>query len=399
MRAGPEFTVIDLFSGAGGMSAGFGAHPSFRLVGAVDAEIGKPSTRPGSLACNDTYRANLGITPVRANLGSVSPAEVGELLELAAEPTVMLACPPCTGFSRALPGNHARDDERNSLVGRMADFAAEFKPRVVVMENARELVMGRFRYHLRELESGLEQEGYRVRASTHFLTRFGLPQRRERALVVAVRRDLPLLTLDDLWSGVRVNDQATHVRAAIRNLPPIRAGERHPTDRWQVAPAFRTEINRRRLRATPADGGGWVDWVDHPDADELLTTAMKRRVAHGDLGSHPDVYGRLAWDRPAATIKRESGHIGNGRYSHPEQDRLCSVREMAILQGFPADYDFGGASVANAYRHIGDAVPPLVSFQLAHLVRWILTGEKPDPAALVLPRTHLSGSDLEPARP
>ena len=65
---------------------------------------------------------------------------------------------------------------------------------------------------------------------------------------------------------------------------------------------------------------------------------MARRVARGDLGSHPDIYGRLWWDRPAVTIKRECSHIGNGRYAHPEQDRLCTVREMALLQGFPRDY-------------------------------------------------------------
>jgi DNA (cytosine-5)-methyltransferase 1 len=100
---------------------------------------------------------------------------------------------------------------------------------------------------------------------------------------------------------------------------------------------------------------------------------------------------------PAATIKRESGHIGNGRYAHPEQDRLSTVRELAILQGFPSTYDFADSSVSNAYRHIGDAVPPLVSYQMAHLARWILTGERPSPENLVLPGTHLSANDMEVA--
>ena len=125
----------------------------------------------------------------------------------------------------------------------------------------------------------------------------------------------------------------------------------------------------------------------------LLTPAMARRVARGDFGSHPDIYGRLWWDRPAVTIKRECGHIGNGRYAHPEQDRLCTVREMALLQGFPRDYTFAG-SVANMYRHIGDAVPPLVSFQLAGLCAWILSGVRPAPAELILPGCHLSAADL-----
>lgn len=395
MRVQSEFTAIDLFSGAGGMSAGFQAHPAFELVGAADAEIGKPSTRPGSLGCNSTYRRNIGIAPEQANLGLVSPAELGERLALTDDLTVLLACPPCTGFSRTLAKNHLRDDERNSLVGCVAEFASEFNPQIVMMENARELVMGRFQRHFKELASGLEKAGYQVHASTHFLTRFGLPQKRERALVIAVKNELPLLTMDNLWAGLRVNEKATHVRAAIWHLPPVEAGESHPDDRWHVAPAFHTNLNLRRLRATSHDGGGWVDWLGYPEADELMTPAIKERAARRDFGSHPDVYGRLWWDRPAATVKRECGHIGNGRYAHPEQDRLCTVRELAMLQGFPANYDFADSSVANAYRHIGDAVPPLVSFQMAHLARWILTGEKPAPEALVLAGTHLSEVDLE----
>jgi DNA (cytosine-5)-methyltransferase 1 len=121
---------------------------------------------------------------------------------------------------------------------------------------------------------------------------------------------------------------------------------------------------------------------------------MQRRAAAGDLGSHPDVYERLWWDRPAVTIKRECGHIGNGRYAHPEQDRLCTVREMSILQGFPRGYRFAG-SLSNMYRHIGDAVPPLISYQLAAACRWMLTGDRPDPAELILPGCHLTDADVE----
>ena len=143
----------------------------------------------------------------------------------------------------------------------------------------------------------------------------------------------------------------------------------------------------------PRDGGGWADLVDHRDGSVLLTPAMAGRVARGDFGSHPDIYGRLWWDRPAVTIKRECGHIGNGRYAHPEQDRLCTVREMSLLQGFPRDYTLVG-TVANMYRHIGDAVPPLISYQLAGLCEWILTGVRPAPEELILPGCHLVPGDL-----
>ena len=100
------------------------------------------------------------------------------------------------------------------------------------------------------------------------------------------------------------------------------------------------------------------------------------------------------WDEPARTIKRECAHVGNGRYAHPQQHRLCTVREMALLQGFPRRFRFDVSILGNAYRHIGDAVPPMIAYQLAGLVRWILSGQEPDVGALCLPGTSLRASDI-----
>jgi DNA (cytosine-5)-methyltransferase 1 len=390
----PRWSVVDLFSGAGGMSYGFHAHPGFRIAGAVDAQLGKPSSGPGTLGCNASYRASIGREPMDADLASADPAAVCEALGVrAGEVTVLAACPPCTGFSRTMARNHLRDDHRNSLVRRVSRFVEVLRPDIVLLENARELVMGRFSGHLDGLLADLDALGYAARASTHLLDRFGLPQRRERALVVAARRPIPVHDLADLWAGWRVSPAATHVRRAIGDLPPVRAGAADPGDLLHVSPSLTAQANRWRLAALPHDGGSWADLVRHPDSAVLLTPAMRRRAAAGDLGSHPDVYGRLWWDRPAVTIKRECGHIGNGRYAHPEQDRLCTVREMAILQGFPRGYRFTG-SLSNMYRHIGDAVPPLISYQLAAACQWMLTGERPGPAQVILPGCHLTEADI-----
>ncbi len=388
-------TVVDLFSGAGGMSCGFARHPAFTIAGAADAQVGKPSSRAGTLGCNASYARNIGIEPLALDLATIAPEDLRDRLALPDRPVVLCACAPCTGFSRTLARNHVVDDARNSLVGRIGAFARVMRPEVIVMENARELLMGRFAAHFAALRAALEAMGYRVSAEVHVLSDFGLAQRRERALIVAVRAgEHPARSLSDLWAGLGVRDDATHVRRAIAHLPPVQAGIVHPSDPMHVAPRNLSPVNRRRLRAIPHDGGSWVDLVDHPDAVELLAPSMQRRAALGDFGSHPDVYGRLWWDRPAATIKRECGHIGNGRYAHPEQDRLCTVREMALLQGFPSDYELVAPSLTNRYRHVGDAVPPLVAYQVAALVSWILGGERPQPDDLVLPGTSLTAADI-----
>lgn len=384
-----RFAVVDLFSGAGGMSLGFHRHPAFRIAAAADAEAGKPSSGMGRLQCNRTYQRNIGIAPAAVDLAAVEPGDLRRVLGLPRNlhVSVLSACPPCTGFSRANPSNHLRDDDRNSHVLRSARFAIALGADILVMENARELIRGNFSHHFDGLRGCMESHGYQVHGGCHLLTRFGLPQIRERALVVAVRRPLHLRTLDDLWSGWRVAPGATTVRRAFEFLSLGFEG-------GDVSPRFASEAVRRRIAAIPKDGGSWMDLLKRRNGTALLTGSMKRIATEGRIGSYPDVYGRMWLDRPAPTIKRECAHVGNGRYAHPIEDRLCTVREIAALQGFPRDFAFDGSSLSNAYRHIGDAVPPLVSHQIAHLAAWILTGRRPAPPETALRGTHLRGEDI-----
>jgi len=384
-----RFAVIDLFSGAGGMSYGFHKHTSFEVIAAADAELGKPSTGKGKLQCNSTYLKNIGLMPARLDLTAVTPDKLRSKLSLSDRQhiTVLATCPPCTGFSRANPENHLRDDKRNSLIRRSAQFAVALSVDIVVMENARELIRGNFKHHYEWFREHLESHGYNVFGRTYVLSRFGLPQIRERSIVIAAKQYLPLHTLESLWDGWGVADDALTVKRAFEMISS-------DSDGIDVYPNFSSDIVRRRIAAIPKDGGSWMDLLRRIDVEELLTDAMKRIVANKRFGSYPDVYGRMAWRKPAPTIKRECSHVGNGRYVHPEKDRLCSVREMAILQGFPNDFALNGAAVSNMYRHIGDAVPPLIAYQLAHLAHWILTGKQPEIKDILLPRTNLKQSDI-----
>ena len=335
-----------------------------------------------------TYRNNIGIDPKGLDLADVAAEKLRERLGIGDdEVNVLSVCPPCTGFSRTNPQNHLRDDPRNSLVSKAADFAMALDADIVVMENARELIRGNFLHHCRALRERLEDRGYNVFGRSYMLNRFGLPQIRERSIIIAAKEHLPLYTLESMWDGWAVKEGAKTVRRALS----VAARAKNADHRF---PGFASDEVKRRIAAIPKNGGSWIDLLGHPDSDYLMTGSMKRIVSSGRLGSYPDVYGRMAWDKPAPTVKRECAHIGNGRYAHPEVDRLCSIVEMALLQGFPHNYRFNGATLANIYRHIGDAVPPLISYQLAHLCRWILTNEQPGMQELVLPGTSLKSSDF-----
>lgn len=370
---GSRLTVVDLFSGAGGMSYGFHSlEDTYQIIGAVDLEKGKPGNgkSPGtSTGCNPTYLRNIGILPKNADLVKLSPSEYREELGIeAGDLDVLISCAPCTGFSQKNAANHVRDDPRNQLVARTVDFVAELRPEFLVMENVKELLNGNQRHHFDELRRRLEDDlGYSVWAEVHDLSEYGLPQRRLRALVIARREDL-------IVGLPRGSASPVTVRDAIGHLPPVRPGIPHPDDPMHVAPRNTKKV-LDRIQAIPKDGGSWADIMNDPARTEsekryLLIPAMFRARP----GSFPDVYGRLWWDRPAITITRECAHVGNGRYVHPEQDRLLTVREMALLQGFPADYHFEGRLTAK-YNQIGDAVPPLISRQVAEHIAAARAGE------------------------
>lgn len=365
--AQPLWKVVDLFSGCGGMSAGFRVYDDhFSIVGAVDYEVAKPGRgkhKPSSTRCNSTYRRNIGIAPKYADLSSLNPQAYRQELGLEkGELEVLIACPPCTGFSQKNARNHLEDDPRNGLVERTASFVEEFFPEFLVMENVKELLNGKQAHHFQYLCDRLSHLNYSVYSGVHNLSDYGLPQRRMRTLVIA-RRDYGFLGDKPLTSVGHL----TTVREAIAHLPKVSAGEVHSADPMHVAPGMTATV-QKRIRAIPKNGGSWGDIMNDPNFSEeekrsLLIPSMFRARP----GSFPDVYGRLKWDTVAVTITRECGHVGNGRYVHPEQDRLLTVREMALLQGFPAAYFFEGP-VSAKYNQIGDAVPPSISKQIAEYI-------------------------------
>ncbi len=391
-----KYTVVDLFSGAGGMSCGFACHDLFQIVGAVDAQNGKPSSGKGTLECNKTYATNLGIAPLEADISSLKEEPLRAYIRETTRRTtvdVLISCAPCTGFSRTIRRNLVEDDPRNSLVLKSISYVEWLKPKIFLMENVGELIDGKFGFYYRNLKSALEKLGYCVRGEVHSLDHFGLAQKRKRALVIGVKKGLEIRDLSDLWAGYCVDESATHVRRAIEGFPKISAGETDSSDPMHTSPNFSDE-GLRRLQLIPHDGGSWPDLLRSREGTQLLIPSMQRYVAQGKVGPHPDVYGRMAWDAPSVTLKRECAHTGNGRYAHPDQDRLCTVREMASIQGFPTWYTFVASSQSNMYRHIGDAVPPLVSYQLACVCEWILTGRRPTMESIVLDDTHLKACDI-----
>ena len=232
-----------------------------------------------------------------------------------------------------------RSDDRNNLVEVFFDVALMLQPEFIVMENVPEIFDDKHWPAISKVIRRVEEAGYRIRARVHNLADFGVPQARFRALIVARRAGRAF--------NFPAPSDAPHmsVREAIGGLPPIKAGERWLGDPMHVAPAHTSRI-LELIRSVPKDGGS------RKEANLALLPDC-----HGTVDGFRDVYGRLHWDRPSISITAKSSTPSCGRFLHPEQDRNISVREAALLQGFPPSFNFSGPLV-QLYRQIGNAVSP-----------------------------------------
>lgn len=324
--------AIDLFSGCGGLTLGL-KRAGFEVVAAVEID---PKAR-------STYALNhpevwLGGDDVRnttaTDLMSVLGLKPGELDMLA-------GCPPCQGFSRMRKrnkGNSARD-ERNSLIEDFGRLVMEIRPKLVMMEN----VPGLSEYfRFKKFKKSLERVGYLVRVEVLDVADYGVPQRRKRLIVSASLCGEPQLATP---SPLR-----STVRQIIGNMPPV--GD--SGDALHDIGERRSEHVKKLIALIPPDGG----------SRSQLPEEMQLEC-HKSFNGFNDVYGRMAWDSVAPTITGGCYSPSKGRFLHPSENRTISLREAAMLQGFPRDYRFDVAHGKEAIAlMIGNALPP--GFIAAH---------------------------------
>lgn len=342
-----KIPVLDFFCGCGGMSWGFKntrqSHVAFEVLAGFD--IDKHALL--------TYETNIKAPGFCVDVAQLSenPQQLCEYVPSIKEglkrPFVFIGCAPCQGFS-AHRKKDERDDPRNNLMYAFAKICRHYLPDFVVMENVPEIVKGRFSNYFDKAKEELESAGYTLNTDVIDLSQYGVPQRRRRAIVIASRSGLVKLPDPAL-----AFDEAITVREAISHLREIPSGGSDPYDEAHRAP---THIPRIlvKIRQIPPDGG---DRRSLPIEDQL---DCHSNIDGSQSPGFTDVYGRLRWDTPSVTITAKSSTPSCGRFLHPEQHRNISVREAAILQGFPQTFKFEGPFV-NQYRQIGEAVPPLFS--------------------------------------
>ena len=336
-RPGDKPTAIDLFSGCGGLTVGLKIS-GFKVLGAVDID-------PLSIK---TYRANhKDVSVWETDIRDLKPAKIKSKLGLRKGDLDLLAgCPPCQGFStmRTLNGAFKIDDPRNDLLFEFLRFVKALHPQTVMMENVPGMAKDeRFKVFCVRMEKLGYFGDYRILNAAEY----GVPQRRKRLVYLAGRRmEIPF--------AKRASKMKT-VQDAIGNLP--KAGE--SGDPVHDMPEKRTPRILEMIRRIPKDGGSRTDL---PEEDQLN--------CHKLCNGFKDVYGRMAWRDVSPTITSGCFNPSKGRFLHPEEDRAITMREAALLQGFPRWYKFPTTNSKSAVAlMIGNALPPPFITAHAKMIR------------------------------
>jgi DNA (cytosine-5)-methyltransferase 1 len=325
-----DYSVVDLFSGIGGLTHGF-VREGFKVDAGIDFD----------LSCKYAFEKNNKTKFIHYDLTDLNSSELVENT-FSKKKKILIGCAPCQAFSNY---NKNQENDKWKLLYSYGSIIDKVKPDIISMENVPQLETYNdglvFNDFLKILKSNNYHVSYNVVKSKYY----GVPQRRARLILLASK-----LGPIELIPYTHDDKNFVTVRKSIGKLPAIEDGIPYENDPVHRARKL-SYLNKIRIQSTP-EGGGWKDW------DDELKLECHKKSTGKTFGS---VYGRMNWDDVAPTLTTQCTGYGNGRFGHPEQDRAISLREAAILQTFPKKYKLFDPSrkisTPSIERHIGNAVP------------------------------------------
>ena len=364
--------AVDLFCGAGGLSLGL-ENAGIHVVLAVDHD-------EHSLA---THRANFPGLALDIDLSD--PAGIDQLAELLedVDVDVLAGGPPCQPFSLAgqpklrslvAQGIRPDEDERRDLWAAMLEIAERIKPKAVLMENVPGMALGDESQIVRTMAASLEDIGYFVDYRIVNASDFGVPQKRQRLIFVALLNGDGFVWPPSAASQITVDD-------AIGDLPSLGStlGER-----CQAYGGTESDFQREaRIGLSAGDTGVVWDHITRPVRDDdreafgLMTPdtdygALPKRLRRYRSDIFCDKYKKLDGGGLSRTITAHLAKDGYW-YIHPTENRTLSVREAARIQTFPDRFRFEGTR-SHAFRQIGNAAPPALMTAVGQSVVAALIG-------------------------
>ncbi|MCC8036746.1 MAG: DNA (cytosine-5-)-methyltransferase [Bacteroidales bacterium] len=350
MKKIENFRILDLFSGAGGMSYGMHQNPHFQTVVALDF----------NQDAANTFHKNIPLATVVTG-DITNPAIQSQIIKESTRRSVnmIIGGPPCQGFS--MKGKKlGLKDERNYLFREYLKLVEALRPEVFVIENVKALLTTANGWFRDEILAYIREMGYKVRYGVLNARDFGVPQSRERTIFIcSLSKCVPLPKRN-------INKDVT-VRDAISDLSYLNSSDGDFEAEYRYPP---TTEYQRLMRA------GSEKLYNHKASNHspLAIEKLKMIPPEGNKKSLPPellgnqqfntTWGRLSWDKVSPTIDTRFDTPSNGTNSHPELHRSITPREAARLQSFDDSFIFYGPKVS-IRAQIGNAVPPLMAKAIA----------------------------------
>ena len=351
-----EFTAVELFAGAGGLSIGLeraGIHVVIANEIMPDFAATLAANHPNTnVIRDDIHKINFHDELKKLGLESID---------------VLSGGPPCQGFSTI--GSKNRQDPRNSLFYEYLRAVSETNPKYTIFENVSgfKRMYGGFAYET--LVHELSELGYDTKCQILNAADYGAPQIRYRTIVLGWKRGLKPLEFPKPTNGCKFGQRPyLTLMEAISDLPPIGAGE--SSDVYATEPQ---NDYQRRMRGTQTlllehNASNYGEKMQEilrtiPEGGSIKDLPARLRPRSG----YCNTYARLLPNEPSPTITRNFGTPSSSRCVHPYQPRALSTREGARLQGFPDNYKFVGGKQSKNLQ-IGNAVPPILGEAIATVV-------------------------------
>ncbi len=326
-----EPIVIDLFCGIGGLTHGF-VKQGIKVIAGIDNDG----------TCKYAYEKNNNSSFILKDIKDIKGEEIKSLFGKN-KIKILVGCAPCQTFSQhTLKKKDREKDERWGLLYEFLRLIREAKPDIVSMENVPQLRKYKV---FEDFVDGIKKMGYFVNYKIINCLRYGIPQKRIRLVLLASKKGEI-----NLIPETHEPKEYLTIKDVIGDLPKIKEGEIDKKDPLHRSGGL-TKLNKKRIGQS-IPGGSWLDW----DKELVLKCHRKKKGS-----TYRSVYGRMGWNKYSPTITTQFYSYGTGRFGHPTQNRAISLREGAILQTFPKNYEFfekkEDISFPEMGRHIGNAVP------------------------------------------
>lgn len=360
-----KIKVVDLFSGVGGLSYGFAKDDDFEIIAANEILPNMATAYQLNHPMVKVYNKDIkafGLNDLTKDF-NIKKGEID----------LVVGGPPCQAYSTV--GKRLIDDPRGQLFQEYYRVLKELDPKTFVFENVKGLLSmqkGQLFCHILEL---FESLGYQVYHQTLNAADYGVPQIRERVIIVGTKIHQPFYfpkpthgNADELLMGQRL--PYLTLGQAIGDLPFIHCNQ----ESFEYADSPQNDFQKLMRKNAPAQ------LQDHnsPNNNQNLIRLMELLPDGGtplDLpvqlrpkSGFANTYCRLWWNRPATTITRNLSTPSSSRCIHPKAPRPLTTREGARLQSFPDDYVFYG-SRGDKNLQIGNAVPPFLSVALKESIK------------------------------